>query len=51
MQQTNGGLLIAVNSTKIEEVKERFTQNGLQNFIEPIGRFIRKEEKVILVRQ
>ena len=49
--QTNGGLLIAVNSTKIEEVKERFTQNGLQNFIEPIGRFIRKEEKVILVRQ
>lgn len=49
--QTNGGLLIAVNSTKIEEVKEKFTQNGLQNFIEPIGRFIRKEEKVILVRQ
>jgi selenide,water dikinase len=49
--QTNGGLLITVNSTKIEEVKERFTQNGLQNFIEPIGRFIRKEEKVILVRQ
>jgi selenide,water dikinase len=49
--QTNGGLLIAVNSTKIEEVKERFTQNGLQNFIEPIGRFIRKQEKVILVRQ
>jgi len=49
--QTNGGLLIAVNSTKTEEVKERFTQNGLQNFIEPIGRFIRKEEKVILVRQ
>ncbi len=49
--QTNGGLLIAVHSTKIEEVKERFTQNGLQNFIEPIGRFIRKEEKVILVRQ
>jgi selenide,water dikinase len=49
--QTNGGLLIAVNSTKIEEVKERFTQNGLQNFIEPIGRFISKEEKVILVRQ
>jgi len=49
--QTNGGLLIAVNSTKIEEVKEKFTQNGLQNFIEPIGRFISKEEKVILVRQ
>lgn len=49
--QTNGGLLIAVNSTKIEDVKERFTQNGLQNFIEPIGRFIRQEEKVILVRQ
>jgi len=49
--QTNGGLLIAVNSTKTEEVKERFTQNGLQNFIEPIGRFIRKQEKVILVRQ
>jgi selenide,water dikinase len=49
--QTNGGLLITVNSTKIEEVKERFTQNGLQNFIEPIGRFISKEEKVILVRQ
>ncbi len=49
--QTNGGLLIAVKDDAIEEVKNLLVQNGLQHFIKPIGRFIRKEEKVILVRQ
>jgi selenide, water dikinase len=49
--QTNGGLLIAVKDDAIEELQKLFIENGLQNFIEPIGRFIAKEEKVILVRQ
>lgn len=49
--QTNGGLLIAVKDDAIEEVKNLLIQNGLQHFIEPVGRFIAKEEKVVLVRQ
>lgn len=49
--QTNGGLLIAVKDDAIEEVKNLLIQNGLQHFIVPVGRFIAKEEKVVLVRQ
>ncbi len=49
--QTNGGLLIAVKDDAIEEVKNLLVQNGLQHFIEPVGRFISKGEKVVLVRQ
>lgn len=48
--QTNGGLLIAVKEEAIEDVKNLFVQNGLQNFIEPVGRFVDKEEKVVLVK-
>ncbi len=49
--QTNGGLLIAVKEEGVEEVQKLFIENGLQHFIEPIGRLIVKEEKTILVRQ
>ncbi len=49
--QTNGGLLIAVKDDAIEEVKNLLVQNGLQHFIKPVGRFISKGEKVVLVRQ
>jgi selenide,water dikinase len=48
--QTNGGLLIAVKEDAVEEVKNLFAQNDLQDFIEPVGRFIGKEEKVVLVK-
>ena len=47
--QTNGGLLIAVDKNAIDEVKEIFTSNSLQNFIEPIGQCVNKREKVIYV--
>jgi selenide, water dikinase len=49
--QTNGGLLIAVKEGAIEEVKNVLIKNDLQQFIEPVGRFISKEEKTILVKQ
>jgi selenide,water dikinase len=48
--QTNGGLLIAVKEDAVEEVKSLLAQNGLQDFIEPVGRFIGKEEKIIIVK-
>jgi selenide, water dikinase len=48
--QTNGGLLIAVDENSVEEVKELLKENKLEDFIEPIGRFIGKEEKIVLVR-
>jgi selenide,water dikinase len=47
--QTNGGLLIAVNPNSVEEVEQVLTQNGLERFAEPIGKFIAKDEKVIHV--
>ena len=48
--QTNGGLLIAVDENAVEEVKSLLKGNGLQNFAEPIGRFIVATEKVVLVK-
>ena len=48
--QTNGGLLIAVDEKAIDEVKEIFKANGLQSFLEPIGRCVEKKEKVIYVK-
>jgi selenide, water dikinase len=48
--QTNGGLLIAVDEKAINEVKEIFTSNNLQSFLEPIGRCVEKREKVIYVK-
>ncbi len=48
--QTNGGLLIAVNVSAVEEVKNLLKANGLEKFTEPIGRFIvAGEKKCILV--
>lgn len=49
--QTNGGLLIAVDEQKVEEVKTLLQQNGYENFIAPIGKLIAKEEKIVFVRQ
>jgi selenide,water dikinase len=48
--QTSGGLLIAVEPSSQEEVKKIFEENGLQNFISPIGKIVAKKEKVILVK-
>ena len=49
--QTNGGLLVAVSVGSKDEVIELFTQNGLQDFIKPIGMMVGKQDKVIIVKQ
>ncbi|MGZ3949843.1 MAG: selenide, water dikinase SelD [Flavisolibacter sp.] len=48
--QTNGGLLIAVSENAVDEVKKLLRQNKLQEFINPIGRCIKKKEKVVYVK-
>ena len=47
--QTNGGLLIAVNPGSVQEIEELFRKSGLEKYIQPIGKFISKQEKSILV--
>lgn len=48
--QTNGGLLFSVDINAVEEVVALLKQNGLENFIEPIGEFVAKKEKAIEVK-
>lgn len=48
--QTNGGLLVAVKEDSIDAVKKVFTDYGLSDHLEPIGRMIPKEEKTVLVK-
>jgi len=48
--QTNGGLLIAVDPGSVNEVKEVLKKYNLENFTNPIGVFISKNEKVIYVK-
>jgi selenide, water dikinase len=48
--QTNGGLLIAVKESSLNEVKDVLANNGLEAFTNPIGRFIARGEKTIVVR-
>jgi len=47
--QTSGGLLVAINKERIDEVLEIFSQYGLASYCQPIGNFIEKDEKVIYV--
>ena len=49
--QTNGGLLIAVDGSAIDEVKDLLKENGLGDFAEPIGEFIPVAAKTVLVQQ
>jgi selenide,water dikinase len=48
--QTNGGLLIAIDEDAVVEVKELLNKNGYGDFVEPIGKMMAKEEKIILVK-
>lgn len=48
--QTNGGLLIAVDPAALAEVGNVFQQFGLGAYTQPIGRFIAKGDKVVLVK-
>ncbi len=47
--QTSGGLLVAVAPGAAEEVKNIFLQNGLGNFVTPIGRLQSRKHAVITV--
>ena len=49
--QTNGGLLISVKESAKDEVIGLFKKGGLEKFIEPIGKFISKGEKMIEVKK
>src|SRR6186713_1092867 len=49
--QTNGGLLISVKESAKDEVIGLFKKEGLEKFIEPIGRFISKGEKLVEVKK
>jgi len=48
--QTNGGLLISVSEKGYESVKLVLQEYGLSDFLEPIGRMIKKSDKVVLVK-
>ncbi len=48
--QTNGGLLISVKESSIQQVVDLFKQNGLSDFIKPIGKIVTKSEKIIEVK-
>lgn len=48
--QTNGGLLFSVHPEAVEEVSNLLQEHGLGDFIQPIGKFIPKEEKTVLVK-
>ena len=48
--QTNGGLLVAVKPSAAAEVETLFGQHGLHDFAKPIGEFIPRTDKVILVK-
>ncbi len=47
--QTNGGLLIAVHPNSLEELTEAMHSAGLEYFAKPIGQFMAKQDKTILV--
>ena len=49
--QTNGGLLISVKENAKDEVIGLFKKEGLEKFIEPIGKFISRGEKMISVKK
>jgi hypothetical protein len=42
--------MFSVRESSIEAIKQLLIQNGLDVFIEPIGRFVGKREKVIEVK-
>jgi selenide,water dikinase len=48
--QTNGGLLFSVNEGAIGEIIDVLQEKGFQDFIQPIGRFIKKSDKTIEVK-
>jgi selenide,water dikinase len=48
--QTNGGLLFSVKASAVDEIKKILEKEGLKDFMEPVGKFISKKEKVVEVK-
>lgn len=48
--QTSGGLLIAVDPSAVNEIKQILIEQGLRSFTEPIGKFISISGKTITIR-
>lgn len=48
--QTNGGLLLAVDTAAQNEVVKLLQDNGLSEFAHPVGKMIARQEKVIVVK-
>ncbi len=48
--QTNGGLLFSVKEQDVDEVIKLLKEMGLKEFIEPIGKFIKRADKIIQVK-
>ncbi len=49
--QTSGGLLVAVNSSALEEVQSLLRENGLELFSKPVGQLTAAREKVIYIEE
>ena len=47
--QTNGGILCSVHPSAIKEVQKILIENNLADFIQPIGKMIEREEKLVMV--
>lgn len=47
--QTNGGILFSVQESAVAEVQQLLKENGLEDFINPIGFFTAKAEKTVMV--
>ena len=48
--QTSGGLLIAVNPSAVEQVKNILLQNELELFTKPVGYLTEQQEKMITIK-
>lgn len=48
--QTNGGLLFSVKESEVTEVVKLLKEIGLDDYTLPIGRFIKREDKIIQVK-
>ncbi len=47
--QTNGGIMVAVDPSAVDDVINAFKQNNIE-FTSPIGKFVAREEKTIIVQ-
>jgi selenide,water dikinase len=48
--QTNGGLLVAVSESAVEEVTSLFAKHNLQEHLAPVGRCVPKGEKSVIIK-